>query len=272
MKKKLTIVIPCVIVVLIAVFGILFMNGKDISIGRCLIADNGSVLWIDEGGNPVVLNDRTAFGLPQDLSSGDKIWLIHANAIAESYPGQVTVYLCVKTADGSNADIPQSTLASLAEIGWIGFDESVSNIGGSDQPSDVITEESLLISSDEYYDFLKTTAESAVTDSCFTKYSIGVGEYPYYEMVFVISEQVDDATFYATAESVAKSIYNSLSEKEYTAPPIYKYSYNNISIEFYTEVNRNKGANCTYQFVIDEIDTNKNFNDNVSVLTQNKDK
>lgn len=270
MKKKLAIIIPCAIAVCFILAGILFMFGKDISTGRCLVADNGSILWVDNAGNPVVLNDKTAFGFPQNLSSGDKIWFIHADAIAESYPGQVATYFCIKIADGTLADIPSETINSLAELEWLNPNESISNVGGADQPSNISTNATLLISSDEYYDFLKSTAEAAVNNTSFSKYSVGVGEYPYYEMVFVVSKGVDDAKFYESAESIAKSIFDTLTQKEYQAPPIYKYSYNNISIEFYTEANRNIGANCTYQFVIDKVDSEKTFEENVSILTQNK--
>jgi len=279
MRKKFAIIILLIIIIVFVVSILLFMDGKDISTGRCLIANNGSVLWIDEDGIPTELHDKTLFGLPKKLDSGDKIWLIHADAIAESYPGQVITYLCVKISDGDFSDIPKETLKELEEIGWINTkdntadnntsDESISNVGGADQPSDITIEETLLISSDEYYALLKETANKAIENTMFSKYSVGVGEYPYYKMVFVVSEKVDDNSFYASAEEIAKNIYDVLSKKEYEKPPFYKYSFNNISIEFYTEANRNNDANCTYQFVINEIDTSKTFKENVSLLTPN---
>lgn len=267
-RKSIIAIVIASIALLLLLSVVLLTNGKEVSTGRCLVADNGKVLWIDDSGSPVELIDRAWLGLPKNLETGDKIWLIHADAIAESYPGQVGTYFCIKIGDGTISDIPSGTISSLKELGWINADESVSNIGGVDNPSDVTTESKLLISSDEYYAFLTETAENAVTDTCFQKYSVGVSEYPYFDIVFTPKENVDDTTFYDVADAIAREIYNELISKEYESPPIYKYSYNNISIEFYTEANRNQGANCCYQIVVNELDKSKDFNGNVSLLTQ----
>ncbi len=266
-KKTILIVIASA-VLLLTLFVVVLMNGKDVSTGRCVVADNGKILWVDAGGNPVELVDRTWFSLPKNLKTGDKIWLIHADAIAESYPGQVETYFCIKTDNGSISDIPKNTIDSLKELGWLNTDESISDVGGVDVPSNVTTEGKLLISSDEYYEFLTTTSENAVKDTIFKKYSIGVSEYPYFDIVFILTDSIDDATFYEKSDNIAKDIYNELIAVEYEAPPIYKYSYNNVSIEFYTEAHRNIGANCCYQLVVDELDRSKGFDENVTVLTQ----
>lgn len=261
-KIKLSIVIPVCIVLLLIVAGLVFMSNKDISTGRCLVTDNGSILWIDNAGNPVRIIDRTWFGMPDNLETGDEIWLIHANAIAESYPGQVVTYFCSKTGDGSIADIPENTINALKELKLIGTNKSISNVGGADGPTNVTTKEKMLISSDEYYAFLYNAAESGIKDTIFKNYSVDVGEYPYYEMIFVLSQEVEDSEFYSSAEAIARNIYNELISKEYETPAAYKYSFNIVSIEFYTEANRNKGANCTYQFAVDKMDSSKSFEEN----------
>jgi len=155
------------------------------------------------------------------------------------------------------------TSASNKDTSTDSSNESVSNVGGADGPTDVTIEEKLLISSDEYYAFLVNAAESGIKDTIFKKYSVDVGEYPYYEMVFVVSEDVEDSVFYSTAEAIAKNIYSELISKTYETPAFYKYSFDIVSIEFYTEANRNIGANCTYQFDVDEMDSTKSFEDNV---------
>jgi len=143
-----------------------------------------------------------------------------------------------------------------------GSKESISDVGGSDGSTDETTEEKLLISSDEYYAFLVNAAELGIKDTIFNKYSVGVGEYPYYEMVFVVSKDVEDSVFYSAAEAIAKTIYSELISKTYKKPAFYKYSFDIVSIEFYTVANRNQGANCTYQFDVDEMDSVKTFEEN----------
>ena len=155
------------------------------------------------------------------------------------------------------------TSASNNDVTVDSSNESISNIGGADDPTDVIIEEKMLISSDEYYAFLLNAADAGVKNTIFSKYSVGVGEYPYYEMVFVVSEEVEDSEFYSSAEVIAKNIYGELISKTYETPAFYKYSFDIVSIEFYTEANRNIGANCTYQFDVDEMDSTKSFDDNV---------
>ncbi len=267
-KKSIIAIVIASVALLLLLSVVVLMTGKEVSTGRCLVADNGKVLWIDDGGSPVELIDRAWFGLPENLETGDRIWLIHADAIAESYPGQVGAYFCIKIEDGSISDIPSGTISSLKELGWIKTDESVSNIGGVDGPSEVIVENKLLISSDEYYAYLTQKAEDAIKDTCFQKYSIGISEYPYFDIVFVLGEKIEDSDFFEAADTIAKRIYNELIAIEFETPPIYKYSYNNLSIEFYTEANRNQGANCCYQIIVDELDKNKNFEENVTLLTQ----
>ena len=126
----------------------------------------------------------------------------------------------------------------------------------------------MLISSDEYYDFLLRTIEEVATDSIFEKYSIGIGEYPYYESVFVVSEAVDDDMFYSEAEGIAKQVYEKLIVMEYETPVFYQYSYNTVTVEFYTEAYRNSGANCAYHFAMDEIDPSKTFEENTLFFSQ----
>lgn len=115
-KKMRTVIIPCVVVLVLTVSAIVFMNGKSVSTGRCIVSDNGSVLWLSDSAGPTVLNDRSIFGGAFDkLKTGDKIWIIHADAVAESYPGQVSVYACLRIGGGSIDDIPQDAVDKLRE-------------------------------------------------------------------------------------------------------------------------------------------------------------
>lgn len=146
-------------------------------------------------------------------------------------------------------------------------DFTESSVGGVEGPTNMTVNESLLISSEKYYKFLTAVAEEEIKETIFSKYSIGIGEYPYFEVVYVVEENVTDDVFYEAAEAVAKGIYEKVIAVEYKTPPIYKYSYNQLSIEFYTEANRNKGANCTYQMTVDKMDSDKSFEENITVLS-----
>lgn len=88
------------------------------SVGRCLVADNGSYMFID-GNSPIVMSTRrdkeTIFA---GLETGDKILLLH-DGIEESYPGGTGAYWCMKLEDGTQADIPEQVMEELAELGWI---------------------------------------------------------------------------------------------------------------------------------------------------------
>ena len=92
-------------------------HSLDFSVGRCLVADNGSYMFID-GNSPIVMSNRKdKEGLFSDLETGDKILLLH-DGIAESYPGRTGVYWCMKLEDGTQADIPEQVMEELAKLGW----------------------------------------------------------------------------------------------------------------------------------------------------------
>jgi len=117
MKKKLWLLaIPLLLVA--AVFLLLQSRGLGFSSGRCLIAENGTVLLIDERGGPVVLsNTRGKTGLFDGLSSGDSILVLH-DGVEETYPARTGAYALWKKAEGSLADIPADTLQQLNDLGW----------------------------------------------------------------------------------------------------------------------------------------------------------
>ena len=92
-------------------------HSLDFSVGRCLVADNGSYMFID-GNSPIVMsNSKDKEGLFSDLETGDKILLLH-DGIAESYPGRTGAYWCMKLEDGTQADIPEQVMEELLELGW----------------------------------------------------------------------------------------------------------------------------------------------------------
>ncbi len=115
-KKLLLLLIP--LFLLIAAFFLLQGRSLGFSSGRCLMAENGSVLLITERGEPIVLsNVREKKNLFSGLRSGDAIRVLH-DGVQETYPARTGAYALWKQADGSLADIPADTLRQLNELGW----------------------------------------------------------------------------------------------------------------------------------------------------------
>ncbi len=106
------------VLTVVIVFGVMLHQGRGLTIGRCLLAENGSYMLIDEN-SPIVMSDRSSdkdmfFG----LSTGDKILVVH-DGIAESYPGQTGAYFCLRLSKGDISDIPEEVITSLKDLGWI---------------------------------------------------------------------------------------------------------------------------------------------------------
>lgn len=122
MKQKKKWVIPlCVIgvILLLCAGGLWYMinHSMSFSVGRCLVADNGSYMFID-GNSPIIMSNRkNKEGLFSGLGTGDKILIFH-DGIAETYPGRTGAYWCVKLEDGTQADIPEQVIEELTELGW----------------------------------------------------------------------------------------------------------------------------------------------------------
>lgn len=122
MKQKKKWVIPlCVIgvILLLCAGGLCYMinHSMSFSVGRCLVADNGSYMFID-GNSPIIMSNRKdKEGLFSGLGTGDKILIFH-DGIAETYPGRTGAYWCVKLEDGTQADIPEQVIEELTELGW----------------------------------------------------------------------------------------------------------------------------------------------------------
>lgn len=121
MKKKVLIPIIVVVVLLLLCAGaLLYMASHSLgfSTGRILIADNDSYMLILDNFPIVLSNPRQKEGLFDDLSTGDKVRVLH-DWIRESYPGGTAAYAVSKLESGSMEDIPQSVIDTLSEMGWL---------------------------------------------------------------------------------------------------------------------------------------------------------
>lgn len=135
MKQKKKWIIPiCVVGVLLLVCaGILWYavdHSMGFTVGRCLVADNGSYLLID-GNSPIVMSNRKdKDGLFDGLKTGDKILVLH-DGVAESYPGRTGAYWCWKQEEGTLDDIPETVLSELTEMGWLFAAEPIEPIAAT---------------------------------------------------------------------------------------------------------------------------------------------
>lgn len=106
-----------ILVIMVACFVYMAVQGLGFSTGRYLEADNGSKMVVVDNSPNVMLN-RTNRDIFKNLATGDKILVIHG-ATAESYPAQTGVYAIFKLGGGSIRDIPQTIIDSLTELGWL---------------------------------------------------------------------------------------------------------------------------------------------------------
>lgn len=117
MKKKFWIVLILAAALLCGALVLVFTGSYDLSTGRCLLANNGSILLIDEN-SPIQLsgvNEKTK----NKLTTGDRILVLH-DGIQETYPAKTRAYLVLKLGSGSLADIPAQVQQELTDMGWLG--------------------------------------------------------------------------------------------------------------------------------------------------------
>ena len=129
MKKKL--LIPILIICAVFIAGIaagafaISYSSVGISTGVCLVSDNGSVFLVDKN-SPVRLSDFSDADRLSGLETGDRLLVVH-DGIAESYPASTGLIFYVRLARGKEAEIPDTVIASLKELGWIGESEAPSS-------------------------------------------------------------------------------------------------------------------------------------------------
>lgn len=117
-KHLFPIIISGIILIAIALcVTIIIAKEVEISTARFLKADNGSAMMIAYN-SPTVMSSKTDRNIFKNLNTGDKILVIHGPT-AESYPGQTKVYAVFKLQKGSVADISQTIIDSLIDLGWL---------------------------------------------------------------------------------------------------------------------------------------------------------
>ena len=111
------IAILLVATVLVAAMALVFFGirkGIRISQARYIESQPGNMVYLDD--MPVLVAGNE--GLFRNLSTGDLVLLVHS-PIRESYPGQTKGYLCIKRAEGTQANLPKGLIRTLRESGWL---------------------------------------------------------------------------------------------------------------------------------------------------------
>ena len=115
MKKGVKVAVIIIAAVLaLALLGLtaLFLSGNQIMVARCIVTENGGLYMVyDE--RPV----RISAGEDKNYQTGDKLFIVHASAFAESYPEQARTVFVMKIGSGTKEDIPQKALDVLTETG-----------------------------------------------------------------------------------------------------------------------------------------------------------
>ena len=126
MKKKIWLIPLCVVgvLVLLCAAGLWYMSANTLgfSVGRCLVADNGSYMLVEDN-SPIVMSNRDKKEIFSGLETGDKILVLH-DGVEESYPGGTGAKWIVKLEDGTMEDIPEEVISELTEMGWLGSDQA----------------------------------------------------------------------------------------------------------------------------------------------------
>ncbi len=110
--KTAVIIIAAVLALALLGIAVLFLSGNQITAARCIVTENGGLYMVyDE--RPV----RISAGEDKNYQTGDKLFIVHASAFAESYPEQARTVFVMKIGSGTKEDIPQKALDVLTETG-----------------------------------------------------------------------------------------------------------------------------------------------------------
>lgn len=112
MKKKTGIQILAFIAGIVIFVGvILLLSGNQITITNCIVTEKGTLYMVYHE-RPVRLN----YGKETAYQTGDKLFIVHSTAFAESDPEQTRTIFLLKIASGSEDDVSSKALSVLEEL------------------------------------------------------------------------------------------------------------------------------------------------------------
>jgi hypothetical protein len=85
--------------------------------GRYCEAANGTSLLLSEEAGAICISPADSENLFADLENGDEIEIL-TDGVAETYPGQATVYSYTRIGKGTVEDLDTNALQSLENLGW----------------------------------------------------------------------------------------------------------------------------------------------------------
>lgn len=123
MKKVISAVLCVFLVILLASCGSNSNTEGEPIRGRYCEAANGTSLLLSETQGAICISPADSEDLFADLENGDEIEIM-TDGVAETYPGQATVYRYTLIGKGTAADLDSEELQSLENLGWeFSFDE-----------------------------------------------------------------------------------------------------------------------------------------------------
>ena len=112
-KRIVTMTLISLAVLILAAAAAMIIQGKTVTVARCIVTENGAVLMV-HGGSPVRLHGET----PDGIYTGDLLFILRDGAIAQSYPGQTGSYFAVKLIKGDSSNVPADIIGSLESLGY----------------------------------------------------------------------------------------------------------------------------------------------------------
>ncbi len=125
MKKKTIVILSTILAIILLIVAIAFVclgialyKGYGIIEGQFLVTNDGYMI-VDKNNSPIVMSNQSKNEkIFEDLTNGDKIIAV-IGMIEETYPARTDLHFLIKLSDGEYEDLPESTLFSLGELGWI---------------------------------------------------------------------------------------------------------------------------------------------------------
>lgn len=125
-KKKIKAVLYVILgalLVAVTVIALTFLSGNRVTVARCIVTENGSLYMVYDG-RPVQLNYEGNV----DCKTGDRLFIVHSTAFAESWPEQTRAVLVIKLSRGDESDVPENAFDIFSETENVS-DQSISNTG-----------------------------------------------------------------------------------------------------------------------------------------------
>lgn len=125
MKKKAIVILSTILAIILLIVAIAFVclgialyKGYGIIEGQFLVTNDGYMI-VDKNNSAIVMSNQSKNEkIFKGLTNGDKIIAV-IGMIEETYPARTDLHFLIKLSDGEYEDLPESTLFSLGELGWI---------------------------------------------------------------------------------------------------------------------------------------------------------